>query len=220
MFFAGFGDQELCWFSHKKALLVYFAVPFSGVMGFNIFLFLFSAYIIFDTTKTGSKMTTCGPKTNFHLYLRLAVIMGLTWVTGLAAGFINLEPLWFAFVALNALQGLFIFVAFTCTKKVLASLRDRWMTTTVSFTDSSSSKPARLQNNDISWKWSKDNTASTSAGSGSSLGRSVKGEDQGKPGLDEDVPSRYGSRSKTMYTVSKHQANCSSYQKSFDGRYF
>ena len=31
-------------------------------------------------------MTSCGPKTNFHLYLRLAVIMGLTWVTGLAAG--------------------------------------------------------------------------------------------------------------------------------------
>jgi hypothetical protein len=52
-------------------------------MGFNIFLFLFSAYIVFDTTKTGSKMTSCGPKTNFHLYLRLAVIMGLTWITGL-----------------------------------------------------------------------------------------------------------------------------------------
>ena len=59
---------------------------FSGVMGFNIFLFLFSAYIVYDTTKSGAKMTSCGPKTNFHLYLRLAVIMGLTWVTGLAAG--------------------------------------------------------------------------------------------------------------------------------------
>jgi hypothetical protein len=55
-------------------------------MGFNIFLFLFSAYIVYDTTKSGAKMTSCGPKTNFHLYLRLAVIMGLTWVTGLAAG--------------------------------------------------------------------------------------------------------------------------------------
>jgi hypothetical protein len=30
-FFSGFGDHELCWFSNKKALLVYFAVPFAGI---------------------------------------------------------------------------------------------------------------------------------------------------------------------------------------------
>lgn len=230
-FFLGFGDRDFCWFSNKKALLVYFAVPFAGVMGFNIFLFLFSAYIVFDTTKTGSKMTSCGPKTNFHLYLRLAVIMGVTWVTGLAAGFVNLEPLWYAFIALNTLQGLFIFVAFTCTKKVIASLKERyatWTSASVTFSDSSnSSRPihSRLQN-DVSWKWSKDNTASTSAGSTgkrSEIGLAESDNEKGGSAPnspDSTVPSRYGSRSKTMYTVSKYQANCSSYQKSFDGRYF
>ena len=45
--------------------------------------------------------------------------MGLTWITGLAAGFVDLEPVWYVFVGLNTLQGLFIFVAFTCNKKVL-----------------------------------------------------------------------------------------------------
>ena len=44
--------------------------------------------------------------------------MGLTWITGLAAGFVDLEPVWYVFVGLNTLQGLFIFVAFTCNKKV------------------------------------------------------------------------------------------------------
>ena len=109
---------ELCWFSNKMALLVYFAVPFAGVMGLNIFLFVFSACMVYDTTRATSKMATCGPRTNFHLYLRLAVIMGLTWITGLAAGFVDLEPVWYVFVGLNTLQGLFIFVAFTCNKKV------------------------------------------------------------------------------------------------------
>ena len=52
------------------ALLVYFAVPFAGVMGLNIFLFVFSACMVYDSTKATSKMTTCGPRTNFHLYLR------------------------------------------------------------------------------------------------------------------------------------------------------
>ena len=69
-FFTGFGVTELCWFSNKMALLVYFAVPFAGVMGLNIFLFVFSACMVYDSTKATSKMTTCGPRTNFHLYLR------------------------------------------------------------------------------------------------------------------------------------------------------
>ena len=70
IFFSGFGVTELCWFSNKMALLVYFAVPFAGVMGLNIFLFVFSACMVYDSTKATSKMTTCGPRTNFHLYLR------------------------------------------------------------------------------------------------------------------------------------------------------
>jgi hypothetical protein len=70
IFFSGFGVTELCWFSNKMALLVYFAVPFAGVMGLNIFLFVFSACMVYDSTKATSKMTTCGPRNNFHLYLR------------------------------------------------------------------------------------------------------------------------------------------------------
>lgn len=210
-------------------------------MGFNIFLFLFSAYIVFDTTKSGAKMTTsCGPKTNFHLYLRLAVIMGITWITGLAAGFVDLEPLWYAFVALNTLQGLFIFVAFTCTKKVIASLKERLAgccgKNGVTFTDGSGDHAHGSRAgghsrtpNDISWKWSKDNTASTSAGSisgkRSDIGivdseNTIERESSIPDTPDPAIPSRYGSRSKTMYTVSKYQANCSSYQNSFDGRYY
>ena len=70
LIFSGFGVTELCWFSNKMALLVYFAVPFAGVMGLNIFLFVFSACMVYDSTKATSKMTTCGPRNNFHLYLR------------------------------------------------------------------------------------------------------------------------------------------------------
>ena len=69
----GFGTTDLCWFANKMALLVYFAVPFAGVMGINIFLFLSSACLVSDSTKATAKMTStsCGPRTNFFLYLRL-----------------------------------------------------------------------------------------------------------------------------------------------------
>ena len=107
----GFGENGICWFSNKRALVVYFAVPFGGVMGANIFLFICSARMIYLTRKnTSVKMiTTTGcfnPKTNFLLYVRLATIMGLTWITGLVAGFIDVPWLWYTFVVLNTMQGI------------------------------------------------------------------------------------------------------------------
>ena len=107
-----FGENGICWFSNKRALLVYFAVPFGGVMGANIFLFICSARMIYLTRKnsTMKMITTTGcfnPKTNFILYVRLATIMGLTWVTGLVAGFVDVPWLWYTFVVFNTLQGKF-----------------------------------------------------------------------------------------------------------------
>ena len=117
-------------------------------MGLNIILFGFSAYIIFFATKAGSKMSSCTPQTNFNVYLRLAVIMGMTWINGLAAGFVDCEPIWYVFVVLNALQGLFIFMAFTCNKRVLSSLRDRSSCARFSENDNTS-KPTLLSEIDV-----------------------------------------------------------------------
>jgi len=132
-FTPGFGNHN-CWFSHRSALLVFFAAPLGAVMVANIILFLCSAKIIYDTTSDSASYSSCAPRVNFKLYGRLAVIMGLTWIVGLVAGYLDqvLEPdsimfnlLWYAFIILNALQGLFIFVAFTCTSKVTNELYER-----------------------------------------------------------------------------------------------
>ena len=66
--------------------------------------------LIYLTRKNASMkmITTTGcfnPKTNFILYVRLATVMGLTWVTGLVAGFIDVTWLWYTFVVFNTLQG-------------------------------------------------------------------------------------------------------------------
>ena len=60
----------------------------------NVGLFICSAFLVYDTTKDSAKITTCGPKTNFHLYMRLGLIMGVTWISGLLAAFLNVEAVW------------------------------------------------------------------------------------------------------------------------------
>lgn len=50
---------------------------------------------------------------NYKLYCRLSCMMGLTWLVGLMASWVDKSPiLWHLFIILNALQGFFIFVAF------------------------------------------------------------------------------------------------------------
>ena len=73
-------------------------------MSANAALFVASSLVIFDSTKN---KVGCGGQTraNFWLYLKLAVIMGLGWSLGLAAGFAShVTGLWYAFIACNTLQ--------------------------------------------------------------------------------------------------------------------
>lgn len=60
---------------------------------------------------------------DYRLYCRLSTIMGLTWLTGIMASVVDQsEILWYLFVVLNTLQGLFIFIAFGCKRSKLANL--------------------------------------------------------------------------------------------------
>lgn len=80
----GYGANE-CWISSATGLLIFTVAPLVVVMVLNAVFFLWSAYLIYTTT---SKLqSTSRTHKDFRLYVRLALIMGLTWVSGLIAGF-------------------------------------------------------------------------------------------------------------------------------------
>merc|ERR1712079_694732 len=121
----GKSDVGLCWFSQKFSLIIFFFVPFAVIMFLNLVFFLMSAYFVWETTKSSAKITTSGPKSNFYLYARLSTLMGLTWITGVLAAVLDVEFVWYIFLVLNTLQGLFILVFFSCSKKVMSSVKER-----------------------------------------------------------------------------------------------
>merc|ERR1711874_237717 len=118
-------DSGLCWFSQKFSLIIFFFIPFAVIMFLNLVFFLMSAYFVWETTKSSAKITTSGPKSNFYLYARLSTLMGLTWVTGVVAAVLDVEFVWYIFLVLNTLQGLFILVFFSCSRKVMSSVKER-----------------------------------------------------------------------------------------------
>ena len=62
--------------------------------------------------------------------------MGFTWITGFIANYVQTEAMWYVFVVLNSLQGTFIFLAFTCNRRVWRL----WTQGTVTKTTTSSFK--------------------------------------------------------------------------------
>lgn len=108
----------ICWFGQRKALLIFFAVPLCVVMLLNAIFFLDVTYVISRATLKTSQSHEATLKKRFFMFMRLALIMGLTWIVGLIAGYADNQFMWYLFVILNTLQGLFIFIVFSCSSKV------------------------------------------------------------------------------------------------------
>lgn len=116
-----FGADQ-CWFGSKTALLVFFVGPLGAVMAVNLVLFAWTAYMIHSSRATVRHVNTRHVRRDFRMYCRLAVLMGLTWSTGILASLTDKKYLWIVFVVLNTFQGLFVFVAFTCRRRILDAL--------------------------------------------------------------------------------------------------
>ena len=48
----------MCWFGSRNALIIYFVIPFSVVLALNTVLFVYSACLVWDTTRSSAKITT------------------------------------------------------------------------------------------------------------------------------------------------------------------
>ncbi|GFQ82009.1 g-protein coupled receptor Mth2 [Trichonephila clavata] len=110
--------NQFCWFGQRKALLIFFAMPLIIVMILNAAFFLDVSYVISRATLKTSRSHETTLKKRFFMFMKLALIMGLTWIVGLVAGYADYEFLWYIFVILNTLQGLFILVVFSFSSKV------------------------------------------------------------------------------------------------------
>ncbi|XP_050544457.1 uncharacterized protein LOC126907315 isoform X3 [Daktulosphaira vitifoliae] len=113
-----FGSEQ-CWFGSKTALLVFFAGPLAFIMVINFVLFLWTSYMIHTSRCTSRHITTRHVRRDFRMYCRMTILMGLSWSVGLASYYLNNKYMWILFVVLNAFQGLFVFLAFTCRRRYL-----------------------------------------------------------------------------------------------------
>ncbi|XP_046350693.2 G-protein coupled receptor Mth2-like [Haliotis rufescens] len=119
----GYGDG-ICWFSKKLGLLVFFATPLALIVTLNIIFFTMTVANICLVKRTSARRLGPDYRNQFSIYIKLFLVMGLTWVLGFLSAFVPHPVTTYLYITLNTLQGLFIGVSFVCTWKVLHLLQE------------------------------------------------------------------------------------------------
>ena len=128
---------ERCWIRDNRWVeLLYVYLPLSTISVVNIVLYSCTAYKINKCQKEISNMKTADSKRHskvnadkerFYLYLRLFIIMGVTWaMESVSWAFENASYMFVFTDALNCLQGSIIFFLFVWKPKVLDLIKKRW----------------------------------------------------------------------------------------------
>lgn len=128
-----------CWIASKTSLLVFFVVPVAVILVVNVVFFVMAVYCICRASMAAESATPGShTKSQLLVYVKLSLIMGLTWIFGLLATLTAWIVLWYAFICLNSLQGAFLALVFICTKKVYRQMKAKWSTNSTSNSTSTS----------------------------------------------------------------------------------
>ncbi|XP_068753649.1 uncharacterized protein [Montipora capricornis] len=121
----GYGEGEAyCFISKPEAVLYSFVAPIALIMLFNAFALVHTVLHIVKTRKRTQKVTNQRHSTGVALIcVKMASVMGVTWILGIAANVQALSFLWYPYVVLNSLQGLFIFLSFAASGRSLELYR-------------------------------------------------------------------------------------------------
>ncbi|KAF8770854.1 G-protein coupled receptor Mth2 like protein [Argiope bruennichi] len=114
--------EFICWLNSRKGLLIFFVVPATCLLIANIILFSITAFHIRKVSRQTRMVNNFSDKVRYFLYLKLSVVLGLTWILGLVAGLTRMDAFWYPFIILNGLQGALIFIAFTIKRNILHML--------------------------------------------------------------------------------------------------
>lgn len=133
------GSAERCWLQVRVgwSALLYFYGPTILIIGFNTAMFILTARRINAVQKETKRMlerkesqrSIRSEKDKFGIFLRLFIVMGVTWSMEIASYIVGEETFFSKFFILtdilNAIQGFLIFVLFVMRKKIKQYLHNR-----------------------------------------------------------------------------------------------
>lgn len=124
-FDVGYGNG-VCFLSNHWSVILSAILPISVAVVLTLFLCLVTACAPARLTREERKEAARPHRHQFALNVRISALMGVAWLTGMAAGLTDLEVLWYIFVVLSCLLGVCVFIEFVCNRRVLKLYRSRF----------------------------------------------------------------------------------------------
>ncbi|XP_033118603.1 latrophilin receptor-like protein A [Anneissia japonica] len=126
-----YGSTSVCWISDPVISLVIFGGPVAFALFLNSIFFGMTVHGVRETIKASEILHRNAPNTSsitteMKIYFKITSLMGFSWIFGFIAGFTGIEFLWYVFIVLCTLQGVFVFVSFVCNNRVCSLLRERY----------------------------------------------------------------------------------------------
>ncbi|KAJ7393383.1 hypothetical protein OS493_006354 [Desmophyllum pertusum] len=113
----GLGEEE-CFISQPRAILYSFVLPVALLMVFNLFAFGHTVIHIVNTRKTTQQVTNQQHRTSVALIcVKMASVMGVTWILGIAANVKALSFLWYPYVVFKQSPRSVYFPVVRCQQK-------------------------------------------------------------------------------------------------------
>ncbi|KAL9987689.1 hypothetical protein ACROYT_G002036 [Oculina patagonica] len=117
----GYGGRDHCWINNPKTNTFVFVVPVAFSILFNGLFFLLTVISIRKIKKQTQKVESAGrSRRSMVLFVKLAVLMGFTWVFGYLMILVPSYSVYFEypFVIFTSLQGVYIAFGFVFTARV------------------------------------------------------------------------------------------------------
>ncbi len=110
-----------CWIQPWAALQYSFSIPISICIGINGICFVVTTVSLAKVQASSAALHANDfrhKRKAFITSVKISSVMGFSWLFGLLANIDGFQALWFIFIVLCTLQGVFIFCAFAARKLV------------------------------------------------------------------------------------------------------
>ncbi|XP_033118564.1 adhesion G protein-coupled receptor L4-like [Anneissia japonica] len=148
-----YGNSEVCFLGNNTVNLIAFGGPVGLTLSWNAIFFILTVSSIRKTKQVTkavqkNKTKTKSRLTELLIYIKLSTLMGMSWILGFVATITNSVVIWYIFIVLNSLQGVFVFIFFVCNHRVYKLIR-KGNGEPSSKTRSTDAKPGRPDYSDV-----------------------------------------------------------------------
>ncbi|KAJ8047328.1 Adhesion G protein-coupled receptor L3 [Holothuria leucospilota] len=101
-----YGSEGGCWIGGQAVNLIFFGIPVAVCLMLNLAFFLYVSLSIFIQKRDSERImnNNSSKPRDMLIYVKIFVILGLTWTLGFVAEFTNYHFLWYAFTTLTSLH--------------------------------------------------------------------------------------------------------------------